>query len=388
VTDKPVTIEEHFRKIFGMDGPVTVGRAPGRVNLIGEHTDYNDGYVFPIALDFRMEMAARLRTDGLVRLYSIDYRQQVEFPLNLPIAYDSSYQWSNYVRGVFSVLLDAGISLRGADIVFQGDIPQGAGLSSSAALEVVTAIVLQKLNGFSKTPQELALLCQRAENKFVGMNCGIMDQFISMMGRQNHALFLDCRSLEYRQTPLELGNNRIIICQSGVKHNLVESEYNKRRSECEQGVAILAKKHPGIRALRDATLHQLAACKNEMNEVVYKRCHHVIAENDRVLESVNVLTQRDLVSFGRLMNASHDSLRDLYEVSCPEIDELVNLARSVPGVLGARITGGGFGGCTVNLVNIDSCQRFIEVIKVAYRQKTGIDPIFYSSKAAEGARVL
>lgn len=388
MADKPVTLEEHFQNIFGAGGPITVGRAPGRVNLIGEHTDYNDGYVFPMALDFQMEMAARIRTDSLVRLYSIDYGQRVEFSLNQPIAYDSTHKWSNYVRGVFSVLQEAGIPLNGTDIVFQGNIPQGAGLSSSAALEVVTAIVLQKLNGFSKPLQELALLCQQAENKFVGMNCGIMDQFISMMGQQNHALFLDCRSLEYRQTPLKLGNNRIIIFQSGVKHNLVESEYNKRRSECEQGVAILAKKYPGIKALRDATLEQAASCKNEMSEVVYKRCCHVITENDRVLESVKVLTRGDLESFGRLMNASHDSLRDLYEVSCMEIDELVNLARAVPGVLGARITGGGFGGCTVNLVNSDVCQEFTEQVVVAYRKKTGIDPIFYTSTAADGAKVL
>jgi galactokinase len=388
VTHNPLTIEEHFQNIFGTGGAIIVGRAPGRVNLIGEHTDYNDGYVFPMAVDFQMMMAARLRTDGLVRLYSINYQQQVEFPLTQPIAYDTIHKWSNYVRGVISVLQDSGIQLSGADMIFQGDIPQGAGLSSSAALEVVTAIVLQKLNGFTRSPQELALLCQRAENKFVGMNCGIMDQFISMMGKQNHALLLDCRSLEYRQTPLELGNHQIIICQSGVKHNLVESEYNKRRLECEQGVAILAQKHPDIKALRDATLEQAAACKNEMDEIVYRRCCHVIAENDRVLESVKVLTRGDLRSFGRLMNASHDSLRDLYEVSCPEIDELVNLARAVPGVLGARITGGGFGGCTVNLVNMDSYQEFTERVAVGYRKKTGIEPRFYTSTAAAGASVV
>lgn len=388
MAEKMKSIAEQFQDIFGAGGPITVGRAPGRVNLIGEHTDYNDGYVFPMALDFQMEMAARARADQCVRLYSLDYHQQVEFSIDVPIAYDSTHRWSNYVRGLFSVLQEAGISLAGADMVFQGNIPQGAGLSSSAALEVVTALVLQKLNGFVKSPPELALLCQRAENRFVGMNCGIMDQFISMMGQSNHALFLDCRSLEYRQTPLELGDNRIIICQSGVKHNLVESEYNKRRSECEQGVACLAKKYPGIRALRDANFEQLAACKPEMNDVVFQRCSHVIAENDRVLESVKVLTQGDLVSFGRLMNASHDSLRDLYEVSCPEIDELVNLARAVPGVLGARITGGGFGGCTVNLVKDHACQRFIEEVAVAYHRKTGIDPVFYMSTAADGAKVV
>ena len=383
-----MTIEEQFYHVFGTGEAVTVGRAPGRVNLIGEHTDYNEGFVFPMALNFHMEMAARARAGNLVRLYSVNYDQQVEFAIDVPIPYDKTHRWSNYVRGVFAVLQEAGIPLSGADIVFQGNIPQGAGLSSSAALEVVTAIVLQKLNGFKKSPPELALLCQRAENQFVGMNCGIMDQFISMIGRENHALFLDCRSLTYQHTPLELGDNRIVICQSGVKHNLVESEYNKRRSECEQGVACLAKRYPGMKALRDATFEQLDACKNEMNEVVYKRCSHVIAENHRVLESVQVLTQGDLLSFGRLMNASHDSLRDLYQVSCPEIDILVNLARAVPGVLGARITGGGFGGCTVNLVKNDACQHFTEQVGIAYRQKTGIVPEFYMSTAAEGASVF
>ena len=358
------------------------------MNLIGEHTDYNDGYVFPMAVDFWIVMAARLRTDALVKLYAVDYDQQVEFSLDQPISYDVTNRWSNYLRGVFFVLQETGIQLNGAEIVFQGDIPQGAGLSSSAALEVVTAMVLQKLNGFAKTRQDLALLCQRAENKFVGMNCGIMDQFIAMMSRSNHALFLDCRSLAYRQVPLELGNHRIVICQSGVKHNLVDSEYNRRRAECEAGVAILAKRYPGIEALRDVTLEQLDNCQKEMNETVNKRCRHVIAENERVLESMRVLTKGDVKSFGCLMNESHDSLRDLYEVSCPEIDLLVNLSRGVPGVLGSRITGGGFGGCTVNLVTTEACAEFTERVTGAYRKATGIEPHFYTSVATAGAMII
>ncbi len=381
-------IRSLFKQTYGDVEGIVIGRAPGRVNLIGEHTDYNDGFVFPMAIDFQMMMAARPRFDDLVRIYSADYNHQIEFSLDKPIQFDSGNPWSNYPRGVFSVLQNAGIALRGADMAFTGNVPQGAGLSSSAALEVVTAIVLQKLNGFVKTAPELALLCQQAENKFVGMNCGIMDQFISMMGCQNHALFLDCRSLQYQQIPLELGDNRIIICQSGVKHNLVESEYNKRRQECEQGVAILSKHHPEIKALRDATLTQLDAFKQEMDEVVYKRCRHVISENNRVLESIKVLQQGDLDSFGNLMNASHDSLRNLYEVSCPEIDLLVDLARKVPGVIGSRITGGGFGGCTVNLVNSSAVTEFSKEVTDIYRQTTGIEAKMYISTAAAGANIV
>ncbi len=389
MSDNIATIRKLFGKKFGTTGePIMIGRAPGRVNLIGEHTDYNDGYVFPMAIDFQMVMAARARADRLVTIYSGDYDQSVEFSIDKPVEFDYQRRWSNYPRGIFSVVQEKGIRLRGADMVFIGDIPQGAGLSSSAALEVVTSLILQKLNDIKILPAELALLCQRAENEFVGMNCGIMDQFISMMGSRNHALFLDCRSLEYQQAPLELGNNRVLICQSGVKHSLVESEYNKRRQECEQGVAVLANRFPGIRALRDATIEQLDACKPEMNEVVDKRCRHVIMENDRVLKSIRVLKQGDLESFGGLMNASHNSLRDLYEVSCPEIDLLVDLARKIPGVLGTRITGGGFGGCTVNLVDSNSIAEFSSQVIESYRRETGIEAKVYVSTAAAGASIV
>jgi galactokinase len=376
-----------FAKVFG-SGPISICRAPGRVNLIGEHTDYNDGFVFPMALDFRILLAARKSLDNTVKIYSGDYDQLVEFSINQPIRYDQEKKWSNYPRGVLVMLQEAGVKLCGMEIVFQGDIPQGSGLSSSAALEVSTAVIAQKLLGFSIAKPELAKLCQKAENKFVGMNCGIMDQFISMMGKQDQALFLDCRSLEYQHIPLELKDNRILICQSGVKHALVDSEYNKRRQECEQGVKILAKANPEIQALRDAELGQLEANKAAMDPVVYRRCKHVITEDDRVLESVAVLKRGDLKTFGQLMNASHDSLRDDYEISCPEIDLLVELARQVKGVLGSRITGGGFGGCTVSMVAASSVAEFKEHIIENYQAKTGITPQIYISKAASGAQIL
>jgi galactokinase len=377
-----------FTKAFGGGGEITISRAPGRVNLIGEHTDYNDGFVFPMALDFQILLAARKRADNIVKIYSTDYDQLVEFSLDNPIEYDQDNRWSNYPRGVLAMLQEAGIGLCGLEVAFQGDIPQGSGLSSSAALEVATAVVSQKLFGFTIDKPQLAKLCQRAENKFVGMNCGIMDQFISMMGREEHALFLDCRSLSYKHVPLKLGDCRILICQSGVKHALVDSEYNKRRRECEQGVRILAGRFLGIKALRDAELEQLETCKTGMDSLVYRRCKHVISEDDRVLKSMTALNKGDLKTFGQLMNESHDSLRDDYEVSCPEIDLLVNLARQVKGVLGARITGGGFGGCTVNLIEVKAVEEFSQHITKNYQAKTGLTPLIYISTAASGAEIL
>lgn len=375
-------------KAFGDGGEIHVSRAPGRVNLIGEHTDYNEGFVFPMALDFQIFLAARRRADDDVAIYAADFDQTVTFSLNRPLRYDQEKRWSNYLRGVLAMLQEAGIKPCGMEIAFRGNIPQGSGLSSSAALEVATAITVQKLLGFSMTKPQLARLCQRAENKFVGMNCGIMDQFISMMGRQEQALFLDCRSLDYQLVPLKLGDCRILICQSGVKHTLVDSEYNKRRQECEQGVRVFAERFPETKALRDVSLEQLESVKGELEPVVYRRSKHVISENGRVLDSIAALNQGDLKTFGQLMNASHNSLRDDYEVSCPEIDLLVDLAREVKGVLGTRITGGGFGGCTVTLIESQAVPEFRRHIVGNYQAKTGITPQIYISTAANGAEIL
>ncbi|MCL6590371.1 MAG: galactokinase [Firmicutes bacterium] len=377
-----------FIKEFGPGGALIIGRAPGRVNLIGEHTDYNEGYVFPMAIDFQILLAARPRLDQLAKIHAVDYRQTVEFSLAEPVAYDSNAKWSNYLRGVIALLQKNGIRLPGMELAFCGNIPQGAGLSSSAALEVVTAITLQKLAGFSMEPKLLAVLCQRAENEFVGMNCGIMDQFISMMGQRDRALFLDCRSLEYQLIPLELGEYRIVICHSGVKHSLVDSEYNQRRRECETGVSVLAQCYPTVKALRDADLAQLETVRDRLSPIVYRRCQHVITENQRALDSIQALRRGDLQSFGVLMNASHESLREAYEVSCPEIDLLVRLAREVPGVLGSRITGGGFGGCSVTLIAAAAIPEFTKHVGGHYQKETGIEPKFYSSIAAGGAEIL
>jgi galactokinase len=371
---------------FGRDGgAIVTRRAPGRVNLIGEHTDYNDGFVLPMALEFGIEMAGRLRDGPEVRVHSADYRETVTFSVDRPIERDPVHPWSNYVRGVLWALEEAGAPVAGMDLAFGGNVPQGAGLSSSAALEVVTAEVVRTLLGLRIPGPRIARLCQQAENDFVGMKCGIMDQFVSLMGRAGHALFLDCRSLAHELVPLDLGDHVIAIVDSGVKHALVGSEYNRRREECAAGVAALRARFPEVRALRDATLEQLAACAGDVSATVYRRCRHVVTECARVLESKEALGRGELARFGALMNASHDSLRDDYEVSTGEVDLLVSLARAIPGVAGARITGGGFGGCTVNLVAQASVERLRAEALAAYAARTGRDPRLFVTRAADGA---
>jgi galactokinase len=380
-------LRETLIRRFGPGGPVITGKAPGRVNLIGEHTDYNDGYVLPMAIAFHMEMAGRRRADNLVKVYAGDLDQTVEFSLSEPLRFDRENTWSNYIRGVCWALQEKGLKLHGMELAFCGNIPQGSGLSSSAALEVVTALVVQELCRFRLESTQIALLCQHAENDFVGTKCGVMDQFISVMGQKDRALLIDCRSLQYDLIPLELGDYRVVICQSGVKHELVDSEYNRRRQSCQEGVAVLQQSVPAIKALRDVDLEILERYRAGLSPEIYRRCRHVIKENQRVLESIQALRRGKLARFGQLMNESHDSLRDDYEVSCTEIDLLVDLARRIPGVLGARITGGGFGGCTVNLVAVADIDRFIREVGQAYREQTGIVANFFSCTPADGVKI-
>ena len=369
-------------------GPGTVTAvAPGRVNLIGEHTDYNDGFVLPMAIEATIELAARPRSDREVRVHAADLGETVSFSLAQPIRRDADHPWSDYVRGVLWALGRAGIALPGMDVAFGGDLPQGAGLSSSAAIEVATALAVRALAGFEMGLSALARLCQEAENGFVGVQCGIMDPLASLAATAGHALFLDCRSLAAEQIPLALGDHVVAICQSGVRHALVGSEYNTRRRECAAGVEALGARLPGIRALRDAALTDLEACRADLDPVVFRRCRHVVTENARVLESVAALREGDLPRLGRLMDASHASLRDDYQVSCPEVDLLVDLARGTPGVLGARITGGGFGGSTVNLVARSALESFRSRVLGEYERRTGIEARLFTSTAGGGARV-
>jgi len=362
--------------------------APGRVNLIGEHTDYNDGFVFPMAIDKEIVMLAQLRDDKEIRAYSLDYDSETVFSL-VDLEFDKDNMWGNYLKGVMDEIQKLDYYLPGMNIIFTGNIPKGSGLSSSAALEVVTAYTIASLNQLSIQPVEMALLCQRAENDFVGVNCGIMDQYISRLGKKDNALMIDCRSNEYELVPLASEDYRVVICNSNVERGLVDSEYNKRREECEKATEFFSNKlKHRVEALRDVTAEELEDYSDQLEEVTLKRARHIITENNRVLTAVSALRNNDIKTFGKLMTESHLSLRDDYEVSCEELDILVELALTQKGVLGARMTGAGFGGSTVNLVHRDSVDNFVKKVKADYNNKTGRETDIYISIPADGAREL
>jgi len=375
-------IEQRFQAIYGTT-PGVVVRAPGRVNLIGEHTDYNDGFVLPAAIDRSIDFAGRKRTDRVVRVHSLDFSGSVEFSLD-DIQKDSRHPWSNYIRGVSKYLEEDGHRLTGADIAFGGNVPREAGLSSSAAVEVGTAAFWKTLLHLEVDPVYLVKLSRKAENQFVGVPCGIMDQFISALGRKDHALFLDCRDLTFRHVPLR-GDVKIAVCNSGVKRALAQSEYEVRLKQCREAVAQIASTGRAVKSLRDVTPADLEAARGVLSEVLFRRARHVVSENGRVLEAVRVLEAGYLERFGELMNASHESLRDDYEVSSKELDILVELAWKQPGVLGARMTGAGFGGCTVNLVREEAAEAFAEAVRRGYQDALGLKAEIYICKASQGA---
>jgi len=358
-------------------------RAPGRVNLIGEHTDYNDGFVMPAALDFSTWVRISPLDQRRLKIFSENFNEEIEIELddqNLT----ARGHWSDYPVGVAVILERTGHHLRGARLQIRGEVPIGSGLSSSAAIEVATACALVANSDLQVDSRELALLCQRAENEFVGARVGIMDQFISLFGQAQKTLLLDCRSLEFRLLPLP-DNVRLIICNTMVKHELASSAYNERRAQCEAGVKHLAKSFPNVTALRDVTIEQLEAHRDELPDVVYRRCRHVITENARVVAAGDALERGDLDQFGALMAESHNSLRDDYEVSCKELDLMVELAQNIEGVYGARMTGGGFGGCTVNLVAEVLADEFGARVASEYEEATGLKPEIYICSAANGA---
>lgn len=374
-------LAQHFKALYGREPRVYC--APGRVNLIGEHTDYNDGFVLPCAIGFFTRVAIAARDDRQLVVRSEEFSEPSTCEVDsLPAR--GTGAWSDYILGVALMLRQGGCRFGGADLLVHGEVPIGSGLSSSAALEVASALALISLNGASFTPPEIAKLCQRAENEFIGAKVGIMDQFVSCLGRAGHALLLDCRSLEFKLVPIS-PDVRLVICNTMVKHAHSSGEYNRRREECEAGVAVLAARYPGIRALRDVSLAQLEANRSRLAETVYKRCLHIVQENQRVLDTVECLDRADMTGVGELMGDSHRSLRDLFEVSCRELDIMVDAAQGLPGFIGGRMTGGGFGGCTVNLVRAEEAAEFARQIAEAYRGSVGIRPEVYVCSAADGA---
>lgn len=361
----------------------TIYRAPGRVNLIGEHTDYNDGFVMPAALDLYTYVAVSPRPDRKLRVYSENLGEMCDLNLDL-IHPGSSGHWSDYVRGVAGVLESYGYRLRGADLAILSEVPLGAGLSSSAALEVSTALAILSSSQISVDLTTVAKLCQKAEHLYAEIRCGIMDQFISCHGRAGHALMLDCRSLDFQLLPLP-GHVRLMACNTMVRHEHASSGYNTRRHECEDSFRALAAVLPGIRALRDVTLDDLENHSNRLSDVIYKRVRHVVTENDRVKKSASALKTGDIAEFGRLMADSHRSLRDDYEVSTSELDLMVELANCQKGVYGARMTGGGFGGCTINLVDAAHAQEVQQTLEQDYEARTGLSPTILICEASHGA---
>ena len=382
------TLQDQFKSIFGSEGKIRTIRAPGRVNLIGEHTDYNDGFVFPMAIAPEVTMVCRARADGKVRVASTVFPGQIaEFSVNEPIKI-AEPKWSNYVRGVAAELIDAGVPLVGMDAMMTNTLPVGGGLSSSAAVEVATGLSLLTLAGTTMESGRLALICQKAEHEYAKMPSGIMDQTIVASGRIGHAMLLDCRDLSKTFVPLDKKEIHVAVVNSMVKHELSSGEYAVRRKECETGVAYFAKQNPKVKALRDVTLAQLEAARGDLDDVVFRRCRHVIGENTRTSEAAADLAKRHYEEVGEKMVASHNSLRDDYEVSCAELDFLVEEAMKVKGVYGARMTGGGFGGCIVALVQPRSVESFTSTIQSSYQKQFKKTPTIFVTDATGGASVV
>lgn len=381
---------ETFKKIYGDEGEIRTYFAPGRVNLIGEHTDYNGGHVFPCALTLGAYGAARKRTDNKLRFYSMNFESLGIMESSLEdLTPSKEAGWTNYPKGVMWAFEGRGYKLPyGVDFLIYGDIPNGSGLSSSAALEVLTGVMLRDLFGFDVSQTDLALIGQYSENNFNGCNCGIMDQFASAMGKKDHAIFLDTNTLEYEYAPVVLPDAKIVIVNSKVKHSLVDSAYNDRRNECEKALQEL-QTVTDIKTLGDLTEEAFEQYKDTIAcPIRQKRAKHAVYENQRTIRAVQALKEDDIVTFGKLMNESHVSLRDDYEVSCEEIDLLVNWAWETEGVLGARITGGGFGGCTVNIVANEAVDTFISTIGPKYEQAVGHEAEFYVVDVGCGAGIL
>jgi len=381
-------LHDDFQSRYGSYGTKPeIFFAPGRVNLIGEHTDYNGGYVFPCALNFGTYLLIRPKQDDIIRFASTNFDFTTEISVH-DIKNKVDDQWVNYPLGIINELADKGLKLSGMELLFSGDIPNGAGLSSSASIEMVTAYALNMLFGVKLPMLELVKLSQHAENVFVGMNCGIMDQFAVGMGRKDKAVFLNCDTLDYEPVPLTLKDYRLVITNTNKKRVLTDSKYNERRAECEKAVEYISRKKP-IRNLGELSLAEYKQLQGTIpDETIRKRAMHVVSEDTRVLEAVNALKKEDLIRFGELMYESHDSLRHNYEVTGVELDTLVEEARKLPDVIGSRMTGAGFGGCTVSLVQKDKIESFQKNLAERYRYKTGLRAAFYVAEVGDGVRKL
>jgi galactokinase len=376
-------VKEQFAETFGTGGTVQIVRAPGRVNLIGEHTDYNDGFVFPMAIEPHVLIAFRARADGRVRLASTVFPHQIaEFSINEKVTRGEP-KWANYSKGMAAMLIEAGIKLTGMDAMLSNTLPMGGGLSSSAALEVGTGRALLSLINKDVDAQDLALMAQQAEHKFALVPCGIMDQTIVAAGKAGSAMLLDCRDLSKQFIPIDPAALRVVIVNSMVKHELSGGEYAERRAQCEEGA-----KHFKVKALRDVTMDQVNAAKGKLSDVVFRRCRHVVGEISRTTEAARLLVAKQYTKVGELMVASHNSLRDDYEVSTEELDYLVVESMKVPGVYGARMTGGGFGGCIVALVKPDRVDALTSHLNTVYPAKVGKKPEIYVTTATDGAKVV
>lgn len=374
-------IKNVFEEKFG--AKPTVFRSPGRVNLLGEHTDYNEGFVLPAAIDKYIYIAISRRNDDLIQLYAVDFDET--YSADIKNVQPAPLQWPNYILGVVDQLQKTGFTLKGFNAVVDGDIPIGAGLSSSAAVECATVFALNEIFSLGLSRLQMVPLAQKAEHVFAGVNCGIMDQFASMFGKKDHAIKLDCRSLEYEYVPLKLDGYKIVLFNTNIKHNLASSQYNTRRKQCEAGVALIAAHHPEVRSLRDADEAMLEKYVEPVDPLVYQRCKYVVQENIRLLSACESLRKADVKGLGARMYETHHGLSYFYEVSCKELDFLVEFVKNIPEVAGARMMGGGFGGCTINLVREEAVESLIEQISSAYLLEMHIPLSAYIASIGDGS---
>lgn len=374
-------LNKQFNELFHKQPMIFA--APGRVNLIGEHTDYNEGFVLPGAIDKCIYIAIHKNETNTLNAYSNQYKQQVTVALD---SLQPQLNWFTYLAGMLHHIRQSGYAVSGVDVIIDGDVPVGAGMSSSAAICSAFGTALNELFDLGIDRMQLALLGQKTEHTFAGLMCGIMDQFASLHGRSGHVMKLDCRSLEYEYIPFNYPDHKVVLVNSMVSHSLASTEYNVRREQCEEGVTVLRKTSPSFKSLRDVSINELEKYRRALNPIVYKRCHFVISENARVLKSCELLRDGDINAFGKLMQESHDGLSKEYEVSCEELDFLAGAARNIQGVVGGRMMGGGFGGCTINIVEASSVEKFETEIRHLYEDKFGKTPEVYVTQVEEGAR--